>query len=662
MKSKISFFNKTIYFKNITLYWPIWGLYLLCLLLSGPAMLWLCLREEAINPSMNQAAAQLELICSFADLTWVLITSIIIAILTAMALFNYLSVSKNANMIHAFPVTRLELFGTNLLSGITFLFVPQLITFMINVFVCLAYGASGVEYLAMWLLVSMGVSFFFFSVAVFCTFLTGQMFAAPLYYVAIIFLYDIIRIAVGMVVDFIGYGISFYTMLEYMDATWLAPAHYLWNVLCMEPVYTEVAVRGDVDFYEYCSGLVLHGGKAVALYLIPAVILLVVSYFLYKKRHIENAGDLITVPWLKPIVRWGIGAFSGYFLGVALCSILEEFYLEVSKVGLFFAVIIVSAIFFFITDMCIQKSFKVFQKKRFLELGGFAAFMLVTFLGINLSINTVERYIPEKGDIESISIDMNYWMNLEEDEMDLVLALHQNIVDHLGEYKNIDWMSYDGASYWMNITYYLKNGDLVDRDYQIPENETTKILFEKLQEYEKSPEHYLDYTFGSPYEESVIVDGYLEYYLEQNDGYSSYYDCKELTQSEAQKLYEAAVQDILSGAVQKYNYYSDAYFEEYYIINYGGSVEAYSEEYYAQYEKYQEEINKDTYELWLNLSMYNESEAKRNSYHGWNEYLSEGVSTNTAYLTIGKDCTNLIQALIDIGFIESEEDLENYKN
>ena len=127
------FFNKTIYFKNITLYWPIWGLYLLCLLLSGPAMLWLCLREEAINPSMNQAAAQLELICSFADLTWVLITSIIIAILTAMALFNYLSVSKNANMIHAFPVTRLELFGTNLLSGITFLFVPQLITFMINV-------------------------------------------------------------------------------------------------------------------------------------------------------------------------------------------------------------------------------------------------------------------------------------------------------------------------------------------------------------------------------------------------------------------------------------------------------------------------------------------------------------------------------------------------
>ena len=40
----------------------------------------------------------------------------------------------------ALPVTRKELYFTNVLSGFTFLFIPQLITFMVTVVVCLANG------------------------------------------------------------------------------------------------------------------------------------------------------------------------------------------------------------------------------------------------------------------------------------------------------------------------------------------------------------------------------------------------------------------------------------------------------------------------------------------------------------------------------------------
>ena len=40
MKSKISFFNKTIFWKNVTLYWPIWGIYTLALFISQPVTLW----------------------------------------------------------------------------------------------------------------------------------------------------------------------------------------------------------------------------------------------------------------------------------------------------------------------------------------------------------------------------------------------------------------------------------------------------------------------------------------------------------------------------------------------------------------------------------------------------------------------------------------------
>lgn len=644
MKSKISFFNKTIYLKNITLYWPIWGFYLLFLLITGPAMLWLCLREEALYPSTYHAAAQLDLLHEFTNMNAVIALSMVMALLTAMALFNYLSVSKSANMIHALPVSRIELFGTNVLSGITFMFVPLIITFMLDVLICLAYGASGVEYLAMWLLCSMGVSFFFFSIAVFCNFLTGLSFSVPCYYLIIIFLYDIVRVAVGIVVDFIGYGIDFSTMFEYMDATWLSPAHYLWDNLCMEPVYENVTVQGEVEYY--CSSLVLNGGKAVALYLIPAVILLVLSYVLYKKRHIETAGDLITVPWLKPIVRWGVGVFAGYFFGIGICSILSEFTMEESVVGVFFAILIVGVICYFIADMCIQKSFKVFHKKNWIQCGCFAGFMLLTFLGINFSIRSIEQYVPEKDEISYMSVSIDYSMDMDDEEMDAVIALHQEIVDHIEEYRKINWMTYEEASSWVNFTYYMKDGTKVNRCYEIPMNGTLENLYAEVYKYQQKPEHYLDYLFGAPYEESVVVDGYMDYYGFQQNGEDDYGE-RPLTLLEAQKIYDAVVKDAMNGDLQKYNQ-PDLFYDNYYEV--GVTTETITEE-----------ASTDNYQIWISLSVHNNRQAEKNTYYyEWLDYMDEDVITDSAYICVGEDCKNLIQALIDIGFIESESDLANY--
>ena len=40
MKSRISFFNKTVFLKNVTLFWPIWAVYTLVLLTLQPVILW----------------------------------------------------------------------------------------------------------------------------------------------------------------------------------------------------------------------------------------------------------------------------------------------------------------------------------------------------------------------------------------------------------------------------------------------------------------------------------------------------------------------------------------------------------------------------------------------------------------------------------------------
>ena len=101
---------------------------------------------------------------------------------TGMALFSYLFSAKSANLIHALPVTRKELYFTNVLSGFTFLFIPQLITFMVTVVVCLANGITQVEYVGLWLVSVMGIGFFLFSLVCLCAMFTGQLFALPVYF------------------------------------------------------------------------------------------------------------------------------------------------------------------------------------------------------------------------------------------------------------------------------------------------------------------------------------------------------------------------------------------------------------------------------------------------------------------------------------------------
>ena len=53
MKSKTSFFNKAIYKKNLTLYWPIWVCYLLYSLIKVPGSLWSGLRQYHMTQNLQ---------------------------------------------------------------------------------------------------------------------------------------------------------------------------------------------------------------------------------------------------------------------------------------------------------------------------------------------------------------------------------------------------------------------------------------------------------------------------------------------------------------------------------------------------------------------------------------------------------------------------------
>ena len=288
-------FNKAIYKKNFTLYWPIWVCYLLYGLVKVPGSLWSGLRQHHMTQNLQFSV--------FADSLSIRLDVWAIAVMvavTGMALFSYLFSAKSANLIHALPVTRKELYFTNVLSGFTFLFIPQLITFMVTVVVCLANGITQVEYVGLWLVSVMGIGFFLFSLVCLCAMFTGQLLALPVYFLVGNFLSVGIIVGVRYVLSFLGYGISFSQTPDFLLFRILSPINYLYNNVRIWSPYTFDDI-GDQIF----SGVRYCGLNVVIGYVVAAVFIYALAYYCYKKRRIESAGDLLTFGWIKPLFRWG---------------------------------------------------------------------------------------------------------------------------------------------------------------------------------------------------------------------------------------------------------------------------------------------------------------------------------------------------------------------
>lgn len=192
MKLKTSCFNKTIFKKNITHFWPIWLIVLGWNLFVLPFMIYTNSLQYRMENGMTQkqiAASRssdiLRLVGVYTEPAMLFIFSVI----AVMAVCSYLYNSRSANTIHALPVTRKELFITNYISGLLFLIVPEFVGFLAGTLVSAACGYTNMDYLLKGLLFAWGISFFFYSFTVFIAMFTGQLFAVPIFALIINFLY-----------------------------------------------------------------------------------------------------------------------------------------------------------------------------------------------------------------------------------------------------------------------------------------------------------------------------------------------------------------------------------------------------------------------------------------------------------------------------------------
>ncbi len=620
MKSKTSCFNKTIFLKNITHFWPIWlmitgwNIFIMPFMIYNTSLQYKVMKDVTEKELLQMKSNDLLSIVSVYMNPVVLF---IFAIIAVMAVFSYLYNSRSANTIHALPVTRKELFLTNYISGLLFLIVLEAVGFLLGTLVGAMCGYTSINHLLTGFLLACGISFVLYSLTVFIAMFTGQLLAVPIFTVIINFLYVGMKGLVYLLMSTLSYGMTL--EIPGSKADILSPLYYIIRHVQLIYDYS--------DEYSVCIGFA--GKNIVAGYCLAAVVFVIGAYLIYRIRDMETVGSLISVSWISPVFRWGAAFCGGALFGILFCGIMD-----ISGSGAVFALALIAglifgAVFFFGAEMFLEKGFRVFHKKRIIECGAFLLIFTCLYVVIEMDLFGLEKKIPDVSQVQSVVMDSyNESVITDPELIQELLGIHQQIIDSKKEFENFSKTNQD--TFYIYIQYNLKNGTL-KRRYEIPIAkemlQDPNTVIHRVVEFQTNPDVYRNSVFNVSDENIKLQEGSIDLYGEDGE-YSNY----EFSAEELEEVYQAFLADVEEGNFKDYIYSRYTYDENRYDQNYFNTV---SIEYTSREKK--EDTNPQVGVAY--------------------KYTVSRDVVRSVGIEFDVNCKNIIAALIKTGAIDSEKDL-----
>ena len=469
MGSATSFFNSTIYRKTMARYWPLWALYGVIWAFAIPLNL-MASYFNALRWEQKVSQAQETLLDNAVGLPGCLelglCLSLVFGVLAAMAAFGYLYNNRAACTIHALPVRREALFWSNYLAGFSFLLLPQLAAGLMGAVVELALLPSSnwgeaLPALGTIVLVQSGTALFFFSFAAFCAMFTGHILALPAFYGILNGLVITVYFLVTSLMDLFFFGYSG-MQAETPLVRYLTPVYALEEACRWQTVYSdsgEAVSRG------------LESPGTVAAYAAAGVVLAVLALLVYQRRHVESAGDVVAVPLVRPLFRYGVAFCAGLSLGVCTAAFFN--WTDALPMSLF--VILWSVVGCFAAEMLLKKSFRVLTYwKHALAVAAAMALLCAAF---TLDLFGVEDKVPDAGEVASLSVytSLGYPYDTAQDctaevtdreQIQKFIDLHRAII------RDKDRVDPDSDGYqpgedyiYFRVTYTLTSGATLERRY-----------------------------------------------------------------------------------------------------------------------------------------------------------------------------------------------------
>ncbi len=456
MKSRISFFDATVFKKNTTRFAPVWGLYTLCLIMgmllmadSGTDFWFLSDMAECIQVMM--------------------VVNFFYAIIVVLLLFGDLYNTRMCYALHAMPLRRETWFGTNVASGLAFSLVPTLIMTVPALALSLmaVNFSEGWQVPLYWFLASNLGYLFFFALAVLCAFCAGSRFSALVIYGIANFL----SLVAFALVD------TLYTPFLYGVETWEAPFYFLCplGTLRTTELVSVNRIWHDAERISWTATMELGDWYYLIGCALLGIGLLWLALVLYRRRKLETAGEFIALKSLRPVflviftLSAGVLLYYAVQIFIGAQDLLTVIYLVLGLVVGWFA-----------GQMLLQRTVRVFRKRTFAGCGILAAILLLS-MGINaLDPFGIESWVPAEEEVRSVTLNLGHYRSNNAsdisyydrdeihltDEQDIRRIIRLQELD-LKAAKDREQWGYTGHyGMYHTINYHLTDGRTVSRFYE----------------------------------------------------------------------------------------------------------------------------------------------------------------------------------------------------
>lgn len=433
MKLRTSFFNSTVLRKDVTRFAPLWGLYTVFMLMFV-MLIWADENEPA---RFATSAAPILLLMGFVNFVY--------GGLCALLLFGDLFQNKMAGSLHAMPMRREGWFLTHTVAGLLFCLVPNSIGAILASMILQKYC-----YLAfIWLGVMLLQFLFFFSVGAFSAQCAGNKLGA----VAVYGLFNLLAVLASFLME------TFYTPVLYgIETDWEAICKHSPVVGFSMSEYVAVEYDNMYSLARF-EGFVGENWRYLFVAAAVGLALLALSVLLYRRRHMESAGDFIAVKPVAPIFlviyTLCVGAVL-YFFADQLGTDLEYLFLLIGF-----------ALGMFTGFMLLEKRVNVFQGKKWLYLGLLTAGFFLTVTIAFLDPFGITRYVPKTAQIDKLYVSpfaSDYYLDRKPlvltnaEDIEVFTAIHEDLI---AERNTND------SDTCLRLRYYLKNGVTVERKYYL---------------------------------------------------------------------------------------------------------------------------------------------------------------------------------------------------
>ena len=398
MQSKTSFFNRTLFRKNLSRYWPLWGFASFVGFLAPAALLVRVIQSG----ETSVAPLRVREIYYYLVADAVPIVSIAYAILCAMAVWSYLYHPRSVSMMHSLPIRREGLFLTNLLSGLAMMAIPYLVAGGLGTLLFACCGGFDAWGTLATILAVIGQSVTFFGLATFCAFLTGNIFALPVLY----FLLNFLAPLGDWLCNLFARGFLFGFTADYSGTVdFLCPMVYLTQRLYVNSEY-ETVRDSALEYQNRLTSVTLENAWLIAAYAAAGLVFLTLAYLLYRRRESERAGDVVAVRVFRPVFRFGVAALSALLGGRLLYALLWESFQAgdtFTPVPLAICLIVAGLIGYYAASMLLAKSLRVFRGSAVGALCLVAA-CAAFCAGMRYDLFGIERRIPDQNEIAQLEI------------------------------------------------------------------------------------------------------------------------------------------------------------------------------------------------------------------------------------------------------------------